>query len=350
MEFTQYKCPVCKKQFESDDDIVVCPECGAPHHRDCYEQKGSCFFEDKHSKDFSFENFNAVNEENSEKVNTICPVCRFNNPPGLMFCSRCGCPMQNNQQNTPNPQNPQNQSNQAQNNQYQYNNQSNQNMQSNGNSGPVPPPFGFGAAGVPNFDPLAGMNSEDYIADDIKVGEMAKFVGKNTGYFLTVFDRIKKFGRSKFNFCALIFSGIYLIYRKMYLPGIIFSLILIVTNVLTTYITLTPEYSAAYEYFRNYSYSSGGGFELYSKAGILLIPSVLTWLRYGVMLFSGFLANRLYHKHCIKKIKKIKEQNKENIDEKLTVKGGVNLGLALSFGIAIVAIIIIGEYIQLTAI
>ena len=26
-------CPVCKKQFEDGDDIVVCPECGTPHHR-----------------------------------------------------------------------------------------------------------------------------------------------------------------------------------------------------------------------------------------------------------------------------------------------------------------------------
>ena len=352
MEFTQYKCPVCKKQFESGDDIVVCPECGAPHHRDYYEQKGSCFFEDKHSKDFSFENFNAVNEESSDQINTVCPVCRFNNPPGVMFCTRCGCPMQNDQQNNPNPQNTQNQFNQNKNDQYRYNNQNNQGAQSNGNSGPILPPFGFGAAGVPNFDPLAGMNNEDYIADDIKVGEMAKFVGKNTNYYLTVFNRIKNFGRAKFNFGALFLSGIYFIYRKMYWLGILFALIIIATNVLSICIMRTPEYSAAYDYFTKNSYSNmaGNSIELISRAGILLIPSVLTWLRYGVMLFSGFLANRLYHKHCVKKIKKIKEQNKDNVDEKLTAKGGVNLGLAVSFGVAIIAIIFIGEYIQLTAI
>lgn len=39
MEFTEYKCPVCDKQFKKGDDIVVCPECGAPHHRECYEKK-----------------------------------------------------------------------------------------------------------------------------------------------------------------------------------------------------------------------------------------------------------------------------------------------------------------------
>ena len=37
------------------DDIVVCPECGAPHHRECYEKEGHCHFADKHGADFSFE-------------------------------------------------------------------------------------------------------------------------------------------------------------------------------------------------------------------------------------------------------------------------------------------------------
>ena len=31
-------CPVCKVKFKDDDDIVVCPACGAPHHRSCYNQ------------------------------------------------------------------------------------------------------------------------------------------------------------------------------------------------------------------------------------------------------------------------------------------------------------------------
>ena len=30
MEFSEYKCPVCNETFKSGDDVVVCPECGAP--------------------------------------------------------------------------------------------------------------------------------------------------------------------------------------------------------------------------------------------------------------------------------------------------------------------------------
>ena len=55
MEFTEYKCPVCDKQFKKGDDVVVCPECGTPHHRECYEKEGHCHFADRHGADFSFE-------------------------------------------------------------------------------------------------------------------------------------------------------------------------------------------------------------------------------------------------------------------------------------------------------
>ncbi|MFR2561998.1 MAG: RING finger protein [Anaeromassilibacillus sp.] len=48
MDYTGLKCPVCGKPFTSDDDIVVCPECGAPYHRACYQQAGHCIFQEKH--------------------------------------------------------------------------------------------------------------------------------------------------------------------------------------------------------------------------------------------------------------------------------------------------------------
>lgn len=356
MEFTQYKCPVCKKQFEAGDDVVVCPECGAPHHRECYEKHDSCFFEDKHSQDFSFENYNAVHEDGSDNTENACPVCRFNNQSGAMFCSRCGCPLHDKQHSQNDSNFNQNQQQNQQQNQNTQNSYTYQNGQFNQNRTQTPPPFGFGAAGVPNFDPLAGMDSNEQIADDITVGEMAKYVGKNTNYFLMVFNRVKQFGRSKFNFGAFLFSGVYFLYRKMYLPGIIFSLLIIISNVASTYLMTTPEYSAAYNEVMSYvnnraNYSSIDTIMMSTKLWALYLPEILTWIRYGIMLFSGFLANRIYLKHCVKGINKIKAQNPgENLNDKLTAKGGVNLALALSFGIAIVVILFICEYVQLTTV
>ena len=349
MDFNQYKCPVCNKQFESGDDIVVCPECGAPHHRECYEEHGSCFFEDKHSQDFSFENYNAVNSDNSDENDNTCPVCKFSNQPGVMFCERCGCPLHDKQNQNGENDNQNPQFNQNTQNSYTY-----QNGQFNRSNTQTPPPFGFGTAGVPNFDPLAGMNSEEKIAGDISAGEMAKFIGKNTNYFLMVFNRIRQFGRSKFNFSAFLFSGVYFLYRKMYVPGIIFSLLIIATNVFATYFRMTPEYNAAAQEIMSYATSRSGAnaynaLMMSNKLWIIYLPDVLTWVRYGIMLFSGFLANRIYLGHCVKGINKVKAQNSEgNLNDKLTAKGGVNLPIALSFGIAIVVILFICEFVQLT--
>ena len=53
--FIGYKCPVCGKPFAEGDDIVVCPDCGAPYHRECYHKLGRCQFESLHSPSFVWE-------------------------------------------------------------------------------------------------------------------------------------------------------------------------------------------------------------------------------------------------------------------------------------------------------
>lgn len=41
-------CPVCHQKLFEEDDVAVCPECGAPHHRECYLKEGHCHFEEAH--------------------------------------------------------------------------------------------------------------------------------------------------------------------------------------------------------------------------------------------------------------------------------------------------------------
>lgn len=50
-DYTGIKCPVCDKPFQPGDDIVVCPQCGAPYHRECYQQEGKCKFDDLHAEE-----------------------------------------------------------------------------------------------------------------------------------------------------------------------------------------------------------------------------------------------------------------------------------------------------------
>lgn len=52
MIYKNKKCPVCDVHFSENDDIVVCPECGTAHHRECWKANGKCFNHDRHGEDF----------------------------------------------------------------------------------------------------------------------------------------------------------------------------------------------------------------------------------------------------------------------------------------------------------
>jgi hypothetical protein len=57
-------CSVCKESFTKDDHPVVCPDCGAPYHRDCYKIKNRCEYSDMHSSAFVWKNVHASPPEN----------------------------------------------------------------------------------------------------------------------------------------------------------------------------------------------------------------------------------------------------------------------------------------------
>ena len=88
MDYKGCKCASCHKVLKEGDDIVICPECGAPYHRECYAAEGRCVFSAKHGKGFEY-----VPPEAKPDVNAngpICPVCHAQNPPDTLFCERCG--------------------------------------------------------------------------------------------------------------------------------------------------------------------------------------------------------------------------------------------------------------------
>lgn len=52
MNYTGEKCVKCGREFTEDDDVVVCPECGSPHHRECYFEDNMCANSELHGSGF----------------------------------------------------------------------------------------------------------------------------------------------------------------------------------------------------------------------------------------------------------------------------------------------------------
>lgn len=99
------QCPVCGKPFQETDDIVVCPQCGAPHHRECWKQEGHCHFESSHGTGQQWKRpepspaspaGTPATDPAGPSANTsaaggkTCPYCGYSNTQYAEFCSRCG--------------------------------------------------------------------------------------------------------------------------------------------------------------------------------------------------------------------------------------------------------------------
>lgn len=299
MDYIGSKCPVCNRYFHADEDVVVCPDCGTPHHRDCYEAIGHCHNEALHAEGYDY----AEDQKNNSDSNVvICRSCGKENDKNSFFCKYCAAPLSKEDE------------------------QQRPGAAGAGNSVPFNVAF---------MDPLGGVPADTDMGDGVTAGELAKYVKQNTPYFLRVFNNIKSFNRSKFSFCALLFAGGYLLYRKMYRIGALVTALQLLITGMTVYINI-----AYREEFKAVQNNSGSFIQMLGN--IRTLPnanSFIMYLYYILLLVSlvmsiviGATANRLYYKHCRQQIVKIKNEPSDdgNPENALQTRGGVNMPLALS--------------------
>lgn len=89
MDLNGITCPYCGQPFTVNDDVAVCPECGTPHHRNCYIEHGECANNSLHSSGFEWKNPALAEQLNKEPV-CICTNCGAENKIDAMFCENCG--------------------------------------------------------------------------------------------------------------------------------------------------------------------------------------------------------------------------------------------------------------------
>ena len=337
MEYNNYKCPVCSKPFEKDEDIVVCPECGTPHHRDCYDSLGHCFYEEKHNSNFSFDSVKKENSHDENKV--ICPVCQKDNPKGNRLCIYCGADL---------PRDTKDESKNAYTPPFTVENTEETQKSSQPQGTPFP--------GVV-FDPMAGLKGDADVGNSVTVDEVTKFTKNNAPFYARLFSQINNSGRSRFSFVGFIFGGGWLLYRKMYKIGAVITALYAFTIFLSTYLSITRSnflaesseqiynivYSGGY-FFSSKIFSDLGAF-FSSMSGENLFTFILYYsmgiLQFALRLVTAICGHRWYYKHSIKKINAIKATSgsREKLNASLEEKGGVNLPLAISLMVSYLAII-----------
>lgn len=169
-------CPVCKRDFEDGDDIVTCPQCGTPHHRQCYDLIGRCVNAGLHKTNYDF---NAENKETADTVPTASEDAQQYYSPTLQNDG-----IDANAEKT-----------------------ESQNAQ----------PMFF----VPPVD-VVFEKDEDTI-DGESVADFAAVIRTNITGFIAKFKRLDKSKKSlSWNWGAFFFGSLYILFRKMYKQGIAF--------------------------------------------------------------------------------------------------------------------------------
>ena len=209
-DFTGQQCPVCHQLFQEDADLVVCPDCGAPYHRECYAQTGHCLLQAKHAPDFEWTPPHAAKPERA------CPNCGAMNEVTVGECGSCAYPLsgadyaQPPQQPTP-PRAAANHRNRSGSTGFDYDEFYRQAHARNQD--------------VPKITP-------DETLEGIPAADWAYYIGPSNHIYLLVFKQMELLRQKKaISFSAFLFGHYYFLYRKAWRPGLACMLISLVLSV-----------------------------------------------------------------------------------------------------------------------
>lgn len=288
--FAGVKCPVCENKFAQEDDIVVCPVCGTPYHRACYERAGRCVNQALHDKREAWSSEGTREREEQKYDGSLplrCSKCGTVNPSEGIFCQICGCRLGEAQ-----------------------------GVHANGGS-QAPQPIRLN----PFTTPYGGISPDEEI-EGVSVRDIALFVGENSHYFIPKFKAISAKERMPaWNWPSFLFRGFYFLYRKMYLPGILLLLITVIANI--------PFASANFSVLSSSVTLVGSQLAAYNR---IMIATNLASL--VISLFCATQANRLYYKRVLSSIKKLRATLECDVYDQeyilaLTKQGRTNRSLIL---------------------
>lgn len=300
-------CPYCDTHFTETDDVVACPTCGAPHHRDCWKAHGACAHAADHGTDREWSRDKAFEQAPRDEAPADrhpCPNCGADNSPYAELCSHCGRPLNAQEWSS-------------------Y-------------TDPVggaqhTPPFGeYAPYHTPQSD-YTGMSPNDTI-DGETVADLTAVVQTNTAYYLPKFRAMtQKNAKLSWNWAAFFLPSYWLLYRKQYLLG---GILLALEIVLST-VTMAALYSGA-PMLGSVSSTADLVTRLivFAQTDPFLQNVVHFIAAVGVVLFLirlivAMFGNSLYMHHTKHVIRRSREQYPEGYQAQLAAAGGTSFILAV---------------------
>ena len=286
-----YGCPCegCGKPLTLKDDIVVCPDCGAPYHRDCYEKLGRCIHTPAHGAGYEWK----FPYQDAEL--RTCPACGERTLRAETTCRCCGAALPPESAAEPNDrraaQNEQNENFDYDSFYRQYEQNVTQPMHQN-----VRAAFG-----------------QDELIDGIPSSEWSDYIGKAAPAYLNSYSRMQlTHTKTSLSLSALLFGPFYFFYRKAWKPAFAFlaaELVLFIPTLLQlmqlTGSPLAPNLS---------------------NTTFVVLSRLVSLASFALTLVRGLFAKWLYRKSAASRIKRIRSEFPDEAQRRavLAAQGGVS--------------------------
>lgn len=259
MRFEDIKCDGCGRTFEKNDDIVVCPVCGTPQHRECWEKAEGCINKDKHAESFEWK------MPETKKAKLMPPPEKAKSEteptPSMVFDENIG-------RDVPD-----------------FNYIVESRVQS----------LAPGISEEQRKEQLCGHNLSDVIA----------FIGNNASSYVNKFRKKEHARKNTFNFGAFFFCPIWFFFRRLYKEGIIYlALTLCLTMLMAgpseSYMTLLDSIMASgMENITEAQYN-----ELMTASAPIMLYGILNIV---IKLIAGLTGDRMYYRYCRDSLTQINE-------------------------------------------
>ena len=301
-----YGCPCegCGKPLTLKDDIVVCPDCGAPYHRTCYEKLGLCIHSPAHDAGYEWK----FPYQDSEL--RTCPSCGERTLRSEENCRCCGSKLPP-EGSTPDPSD---------------------HVDEDGS-------FDYSSLyrqfqdAAPSSDPIRQMYQAAFgkqeMLDGISCKDWEAYIGPAAPSYLTAYSQMQlRHNKISMSFSALLFGPFYFFYRKAWKPAFAF---------------LAAELLLAAPTFLDMLQISGSAFAPgLSDNAMLILARVCSLLSFLLMVFRGMYGKWFYRKSAAAHIRRIQSEfpDPEQRRAVLSAQGGVSFAAVLG---AFALLIVIGS-------
>lgn len=295
-----YGCPCegCGRPLALTDDIVVCPDCGAPYHRECYERLGRCIHTPAHGAGYEWK-FPYKDEE----LRT-CPSCGERTLRSETVCRCCGAVMPPEDQ-CPDPS--AQTASGADQNRFDYDDLYRQYQQT---------------VEEPTRRNVQAAFGKEELIDGIPYSDWNDYIGKAAPVYLNDYSRMQ-LQHTKISMCfsALVFGPFYFFYRKAWKPAFGF---------------LAAELLLAAPTFIEMLQLSGSALApAMSASALTVFARVCSVLSFVLMLVRGMYGKWLYRKSAADHIRRIQSEfpDAQQRQAVLRAQGGVSFGAVFLCGL-----------------